>query len=66
MPMPASHKWMTSNDETALAHGKRTLSSIAGKYIHPDCGSPAKGTPPITSGFQPGTVPSRKLSPRKQ
>src|SRR5215204_3587501 len=47
------------------ARGARSeKKSMAGKYIQPDSGSPAKGVPLKRCGFQPGTARSRRRSPR--
>src|SRR5919106_7012624 len=47
------------------ARGARSeKKSIAGRYIQPDSGSPAKGAPLKRCGFQPGTAKSRSRSPR--
>src|SRR5918996_1536763 len=47
------------------ARGARSeKKSMAGRYIQPDSGSPAKGVPLKRCGFQPGTAKSRKRSPR--
>jgi hypothetical protein len=47
------------------ARGPRSeKKSIAGRYIQPDSGSPAKGAPLKRCGFQPGTAKSRRRSPR--
>src|ERR687898_432862 len=47
------------------ARGVRSeKKSMAGKYIQPDSGSPAKGVPLKRCGFQPGTARSRRRSPR--
>src|SRR5918998_6538285 len=47
------------------ARGARSeKKSIAGRYIQPDSGSPAKGVPLKRCGFQPGTAASRRRSPR--
>src|SRR5215213_7997005 len=47
------------------AKGARSeKKSIAGRYIQPDSGSAAKGVPLKRWGFQPGTVKSRRRSPR--
>src|ERR671913_772654 len=48
------------------ARGARSeKKSMAGRYIQPDSGSPAKGAPLKRCGFQPGTARSRRRSPRK-
>src|SRR5215207_7391142 len=47
------------------ANGARSeKKSMAGRYIQPDSGSPAKGVPLKRCGFQPGTARSRRRSPR--
>src|ERR687894_2065591 len=47
------------------ARGARSeKKSMAGRYIQPDSGSPAKGVPLKRCGFQPGTARSRRRSPR--
>src|ERR671910_2270149 len=47
------------------ARGPRSAKkSIAGRYIQPDSGSPAKGAPLKRCGFQPGTAKSRRRSPK--
>src|SRR5688572_151028 len=47
------------------ARGVRSeKKSMAGRYIHPDSGSPANGVPLKRCGFQPGTARSRRRSPR--
>src|SRR3954454_8523365 len=47
------------------ARGARSeKKSMAGRYIQPDSGSPAKGVPLKRCGFQPGIAKSRRRSPR--
>src|SRR5215212_294325 len=47
------------------ARGARSeKKSMAGRYIQPDSGSPAKGVPLKRCGFQPGMAKSRRRSPR--
>src|SRR5215207_6704962 len=47
------------------ARGARSeTKSMAGRYIQPDSGSPAKGVPLKRCGFQPGTAKSRRRSPK--
>jgi hypothetical protein len=50
----------------AAAQGRSENSSIAGRYIHPDCGSLANGTPAIGWGSHAGTRPVESASPREQ
>src|SRR5947207_262363 len=46
--------WSTTMARMATSQGRAVNSTITGAYIHPDWGSAAKGTPPITAGFQAG------------
>src|SRR5215218_9300048 len=48
----------------AASGARSEKKSIAGRYIQPDSGSPAKGVPLKRCGFQPGTANSRMRSPR--
>ena len=50
----------------ATSHGSEENNAIAGRYIHPDCGSAANGTPPMIAGFQAGMCPAARLRPMKQ
>src|SRR5215213_5464974 len=48
----------------AASGARSEKKSIAGRYIQPDSGSPAKGVPLKRCGFQPGIAKSRRRSPR--
>src|ERR687889_1124149 len=48
----------------AVRGARSEKKSMAGRYIQPDSGSPAKGVPLKRCGFQPGTARSRRRSPR--
>jgi hypothetical protein len=64
VPVPASARWKTIKTGIAEESGRMLNTSIAGRYIQPDCGSAAKGTPANWYGFQPGMSPARNCSPR--
>src|SRR5438034_4879808 len=66
MPSPARIGCNTMNHRTAAPQGSAEYSSMAGAYIHPDCGSAANGVPPIAYGFQAGTWPAARALPREQ
>src|SRR5205823_11319069 len=53
------------NDRIATSPGNTENRSIAGRYVQPDWGSAANGTPPIESGFHTGMWPEASVLPRK-
>src|SRR5438445_11908300 len=53
-------------ERNTSTHGKAVNTPIAGRYIHPDCGSAANGTPAIEEGFHAGMWPPANDFPRKQ
>jgi hypothetical protein len=63
-PTPARMGCNTIIKRIAREQEKSENNAIGGRYIHPDCGSAAKGTPAMTCGFQAGIWPCVKLSPR--
>jgi len=48
----------------AWSHRSAVNNSIAGTYIHPDCGSAAKGAPAMEYGFHAGMWPAARDFPR--
>src|SRR5215213_9444540 len=56
--------WNATMPLNAARGPSREKKSMAGRYIQPDSGSPAKGVPLKRCGFQPGTAKSRRRSPR--
>src|SRR5215213_3154951 len=56
--------WNATMPLNAARGPSREKKSMAGRYIQPDSGSPAKGDPLKRCGFQPGTAKSRRRSPR--
>ena len=50
----------------AAPHESTENRNMAGRYIHPDWGSPANRTPDSMNGFHAGTWPAARLLPRKQ
>src|SRR5215211_4847141 len=60
----ATASWNATMPLNAAKGARSEKKSIAGRYIQPDSGSPAKGVPLKRCGFQPGTAKSRSRSPR--
>jgi len=65
-PNPPTSGWSTIIQRIAAPHGSAVNRAMAGRYIQPDCGSAAKGNPPITWGFHAGMCPAASAFPRKQ
>src|SRR5919112_2587464 len=60
----AMASWNATMPLNAAKGAGSEKKSMAGRYIQPDSGSPAKGVPLKRCGFQPGTAKSRRRSPR--
>src|SRR5919107_1253336 len=60
----ATASWNATMPLNAARGVRSEKKSMAGRYIQPDSGSPAKGVPLKRCGFQPGTAKSRRRSPR--
>ena len=64
MPRPARIGWITTNHRRAAPQDMVENSTVGIRYIQPDCGSAAKGRPPMTYGFHVGSDPCTRLVPR--
>src|SRR5919112_561256 len=60
----AAASWNATMPLNAARGARSEKKNMAGRYIQPDSGSPAKGVPLKRCGFQPGTAKSRRRSPR--
>src|SRR5919107_6435923 len=60
----AQASWNATMPLNAARGARSEKESMAGRYIQPDSGSPAKGVPLKRCGFQPGMATSRRRSPR--
>src|SRR5205823_11425600 len=58
-PSPARIGCRPTMTPTARLAGRTVNASMAGRYIHPDCGSAANGTPAMAEGLHTGMLPAR-------